>query len=110
MPSNRLTLRPLPRPVMPRSISASSTPAWAAMPQAMSQADTPTRPGPAGMAGDHRQARLRLHQQVVGLHRGVLAGVAIAGDVDGDQARMARAQIVGAEARRARPRRGRGSG
>ena len=48
MPSNRLTFSPLPWPVMPRSISASSTPACAAMPQAMSQAETPTRPGPAG--------------------------------------------------------------
>ena len=48
MPSNRLTAMPLPLPVMPRSISASSTAACAAMPHAISHADTPTRPGPAG--------------------------------------------------------------
>ena len=65
----------------------------------MSQAETPTRPGPGGMAGDHRQAGFSLHQQVVRLHRGVLAGIAVAGDVDGDQPRMALAQFIGAEAR-----------
>ena len=48
MPSNRLTFRPVPTPVAARPMSASSTPAWAAMPQEMSQAETPTRPGPAG--------------------------------------------------------------
>ena len=52
-----------------------------------------------GMAGDHRQAGFRLHQQVVRLHRGVVAGVAVARDVDGDQPRIALAQLVGAEAR-----------
>jgi hypothetical protein len=48
MPSKSETAMPLPRPVAPRSISASSTAAWAFMPQAMSQAETPTRPGPSG--------------------------------------------------------------
>ena len=47
MPSKRLTAMPLPWPVMPRAISASSTAAWAFMPQAMSQQETPTRPGPS---------------------------------------------------------------
>ena len=47
MPSNNETAMPLPWPVMPRSISASSTAACAIVPQAMSQTEKPTRPGPS---------------------------------------------------------------
>ena len=46
MASNRLTLTPLPLPGAAASISASRMAAWADMPQAMSQTETPTRPGP----------------------------------------------------------------
>ena len=45
---------PLPRPVMPRSISASNTPAWAAMLQAISHAEAPTWPGAAGWCRSRR--------------------------------------------------------
>jgi hypothetical protein len=55
-------------------------------------------PRPLGAAGDGGEAGLRLHQEVVGLHRGVFALLAVAGDVHGDQARMARAQLGAAEA------------
>jgi hypothetical protein len=48
MPSKSETAMPLPRPVIPRWISASSTAACEFIPQAMSQAETPTRPGPSG--------------------------------------------------------------
>ena len=51
------------------------------------------------MSGDHCEAGLCLHQQVVRLHRCVVAAVAVAGDVDGDQPRRARTQRVGPEPR-----------
>ncbi len=46
--SNRLAFNCWPRPVRCRSRSASNTAAYADIPQAMSQTETPTRPGPAG--------------------------------------------------------------
>ena len=43
-----------------------------------------------------------LHQQIVSLHRGVVAGIAIARDVHGDQPGKSLSQSLGAEARASR--------
>ena len=69
MPSNRLTLRPLPMPGDAALDQRLQHPGVRAMPQAMSQAETPTRPGPAGCPVIIARPDLGLHQQVVRLHR-----------------------------------------
>ena len=53
---------------------------------------------PGGMAGDRGKTGFGLDQKVVRLHRGVIADIAVAGDVDGDQTRVPGTQGVGAEA------------
>ena len=50
------------------------------------------------MTCQHRQAALRLHQQIVSLHVGVAAGFAIAGNIDGYEPGVASAQFLGVEA------------
>ena len=65
---------------------------------------------PGGLAGDHGEPGFRLHQQVVRLHRRVVAGFAVTGNIDGDQARVSLAQFRRIRTRRAPRRRVPGSG
>ena len=53
--------------------------------------------GAGGVAGDHREAGFRLHQQVVRLHVGIFPGLPVAGDIDGDQPWEFGAQVLGSE-------------